>query len=213
MKKGNLPAPHQAGLPAQPSGPQSGRWQLPGQSRGAGTLLSRLPAGGARGQPGGNQCSRASLGEGPEASRTPALWASASRPPLPYSDSVGKPTLRLLGASLPSWSTEGSREGRWAGNPHLCTPVNSPGLDSLAPETTSPELPEGPWSPSHLWSLLGRPCSSLRQPNPPNQSAGRGPSSCHPQGHCALSNPWLLMPVGPTGSKRVSRRGRSGQGR
>lgn len=127
-------------------------------------LLSRLPAGGARGQ---LEVIGAPRRPWAKVLRHPGPQLSGPqppRPPLPYSDSVGKPTLRLLYASLPSWSTEGRREGRRAGNPHLCTPVHSPGLDSLAPETTSPERPEGPWSPPHLWRRLGRPCSSLFLP-------------------------------------------------
>lgn len=31
--------------------------------------------------------------------------------------------------------------------PHLCTPVHSPYLDALAPESTSPEPPGGPLEP------------------------------------------------------------------
>lgn len=71
--------------------------------------------------------------------------------------------------------------------PHLCTPVDSPYLDPLAPEATSPEPPGGPLEPQPpvVPSRAGQGlfCSSLRQPNLPNQSAWEGrPSSLLPTG-------------------------------
>ena len=91
--------------------------------------------------------------------------------------------------------------------PHLCTPVSSPCLNPLAPETTSPEQPGGPQEPQPpaVPSQASQVplCSSLRQPNRPNQRTWGGGTllpTAHRGTELCLSS-WLLMPARPTGSK------------
>lgn len=98
-----------------------------------------------------------------------------------------------------------SKKKRWQAcqpptSAHLSTPAQTPWHQKPLPRAMW--RPSGEQQPPAVPSWAGQVplCSSLRQPNMPNQRVWEGgdPPSCHPQGQRAQS-PWLLMPTGRTG--------------
>lgn len=145
--------------------------------------------------------------------RHPDLTSLGPQSPPPYNDKMGEPHPSGY-SGLPS-PRRACQHGKQTPNPraaereekiarslapHLCTPVNSFCSEPLAPETTSLETPGGPLEPQPpavpSWAGQVPFCSSLRQPNLPNQRAWEGgnPSSCHPRGQRALSKSLAAHP-------------------